>query len=152
MARVKFLGPAGAPFVGVETSLVREGEGKIGDMADMQRQTGMRMKDIQAELERNESFGFQVALFLTLRAAGHKVSFDTAGNFAEADLEIVEDPGDQRDDDAEDVPEAEDPTSAPTASGRGDVDAEEPTAAAPGARSRSRQQSPGSKKRSTSGS
>jgi hypothetical protein len=141
---VKFLGPEGSQLVGLEVALVEPGGGKIRDLADMQRQTGMRMKQIQQEAETNESFGLQLALFLTLRSAGHMVSFDTVGDFSEADLEILDEPGDEQ----EDEDEAEGPTSAPTASGRGDDVAPAPARK----RSPSKRSSRGSATRSASGS
>jgi len=104
VARLRFLGPEGSKFEGLDLVMVRPGKAKIRDLAELQRGTGLKMADLQDALGNNEALAMQAVVFLTLRNAGLMVSFDDAGDFGEDELDVVTEPGD--------VPMAADPTSA----------------------------------------
>ena len=103
MARLRFLGPEGSKFEGLDLVMVRPGKAKIRDLAELQRGTGLKMADLQDALGNNEALAMQAVVCLTLRNAGLMVTFDEAGDFGEDELDVVTEPGD--------VPAA-DPTSA----------------------------------------
>jgi hypothetical protein len=137
VARIKFTGPAGSKFEGLDLVMVRPGKARIKDLAEIQKATGLKMADLQSTLTENEALGIQAVIFMSLRAAGQFVSFDEAGDFAEDEFDIVVEPGD--------LPEEEpDPTSARTDSAPGD----EP----PASKGPSKRKNPGSKSRSSDAS
>lgn len=118
MARLRFNGPEGSKFEGLDLVMVAPGKAKIRDLAELQRGTGLKMADLQAALADNEALGMQAVVFLTLRNAGLMVSFDEAGDFAEDDFDVTAEPGD--------LPsEAADPTSARSGSTPGDEPAKD---------------------------
>lgn len=145
MARARFLGPPGSRYEGLELRMIRPGGAKLRDLSALQRETGLRMPEVQAQIEGNESFAIQVVVYLTLRNAGLFVTLDEAGDFAEDEIEWVAEPGDTTTQDGGEP----DPTSARTASAPGDA---APAAPRPPGSSPRKRKNRGSRSRSGGGS
>ena len=113
--RIHFKGPEGSKFVGLNLRGIRPDKGKIRDLAAIQESTGWSMEDLNKRLTTQEMVTAQVVVFLSLRNAGMFVTWDEVGDFAQDEVEVVEEPGDRP---AVEDP-AEDPQTAPTDSARG---------------------------------
>lgn len=120
MARLTFTGPE--KLKGLDIPLVKPGRGRIKDLVDLQRATGMTIPEIQEDSKNVESFGFLVVLFGSLRAAGIPVTWSEVEEFEEAWVELVKEPGDDRSAEGTEP----DPTSAPTASAPAAVEGSAP--------------------------
>lgn len=88
--------------------------GRMRDLAALQRETKWKLAEIN-ELGKLEGPSFALAVFLSFRATGRLITYARAEELLD-EVDPVIEPGDE-DDEEED---GADPTSAPTASVRGD--------------------------------
>lgn len=142
MARLRFSGPAGAPWAGKVIKVDKNG-GCLADMIDLQDELGMTTEQLVERQKTSEPFQTAIVFYMSLRTAGYPVTFAEVLRIRQDDFESIKEPGDRRSKTPADT--APDPTSAPTGSVRGDD--EQPAAAAPPA-ARPKPRSPGSKSRS----
>lgn len=83
------------------------------DVAALQRETGWKARQLQ-EMQQLEAVGAALLVFGTLRRHGRLISYAKAEELLD-EVELIPEDGDNP------AEEPEDPTSAPTASGRGDA-------------------------------
>lgn len=100
--QITYLGPEGAKFVGKTFTGVNLAEAATDDIADLQRATGWKMGDLQRVAEDADILGYQMLQFFTLRAGGHKVSWDVAKSVRLVDIDVVAEPGDLDDEGGDD--------------------------------------------------
>jgi hypothetical protein len=98
----------GKPFDVVAVSPAQD-RGMMSALAALQRETGMKLAEVQA-MGRLEMPALQLSIFLSLWAAGLRVSFSRAEDMLD-EVEFVIEPGDTG-------PEP-DPTNAPAVDGEG---------------------------------
>jgi hypothetical protein len=92
--RIKFTGPDGAKFAGLELLGVIPNKAPIRHLAAIQMATGWKLPELNRNMLEFELIGMQAVMFLTLRVAGFFVSWDEAGDLSESDVRITEEPGD----------------------------------------------------------
>ncbi len=140
--RIKFTGPDGAKFAGVELVAIHDTQRARTDaLAAAEFATGLKLDVLVERTKVSAGLTTHLTLFMTLRNAGFWVTWDEVGAFTGQDYEVVVEPSDRSDDDAaEDT--APDPTSARTVSvpGAGPLEPEQvkvPRGKGSGSRSRS---------------
>lgn len=92
----------------------------VGAMEDLQDDTGWDDEEIQRRVSRATS-RTAMMLFLSLRDAGHTVSYEDVRKMPQGTMQLLEEPTDRKA-----KKKSADPTKAPRASARGAVD-EQPT-------------------------
>lgn len=118
---------------------------RLRDIAELQRQTGWKMKEIREQVTAADIFGPAITLFLTLACYGHEPDWDDILDRDVKSIDFQKDPIDEATE-ARDAPDPQLP--APPDSSPGD---EPPRAGPPPARTRSTT-SRGSKPKSTAAS
>jgi hypothetical protein len=140
--RIKFTGPDGAKYAGLELVAINDTQRARTDaLAAAEFATGLELDTLVARTKVSAGLTTHLTLFMTLRNAGFWVTWDEIGALTGEHYEVVVEPSDRSaDDDAEDT--AEDPTPARTVSvpGAGPLEPEQakaPKGKGSGSRSRS---------------
>lgn len=152
--RIRFNGPEGSKYVGLELRFITISKAPMRVLEAVQLATGLPINTVSRQMvgtvPPDAPAGFQaddadvvlsnrMAAFLTLRNAGFPITWDESGDFCQADLEAIPDPGDPA---AEPADEA-DPTSARTGSVPGvEDDTTPPATPSPRRSSRSASKTP----------
>ena len=124
--RIKFTGPEGAKFAGVELVGIRDTNRARNDaIAAAELATGLKLEEIVERTKRSTGLTAQLTLFMTLRNAGFWVTWDDAGALTGGDYEVIVEPSDPAPAEAgADAGATADPTSARTGSAPGAAPAE----------------------------
>jgi hypothetical protein len=113
--RYRYTEPNGT-VVEIPTLAVADMSGHMSDLAALQRETKMKLAEIN-ELAQLEGPAAAMSIFLSFRATGRMISYARAEQLLD-EVEPIPEAGELPGDVEEEA--AEDPTSAPTASDRGD--------------------------------
>ena len=120
--------------IDIEALNPRAMEGHNRDLAALQRETKWKLPEIQ-EMAQLEGPALALCVYMSFRSVGRLISYAKAEELLD-EVEFIVEPGD-----APDEGEAEDPTSAPTDSARGEGDVEPTTSRPSRARTGSKSQS-----------
>lgn len=141
MKRLQFNGPEGTAWPGRRLRAVAPQQTKLSVLQRLCEETGLRVPEIIEHAEQDAKDGdglwaMGVAVHLAVNNAGFQMSLaEVLDTFSMSDVESVDDEPAPASDDGSTAP---DPTSAPTASGQGDV---EGVASAPVSRAKPRKTS-----------
>lgn len=67
---------------------------ELGDLEDLQIQTGWPLAELRDRAEKYELTGLRIVLFLSLRAAGQPTDWDDTAKLKLTDIEFIAEPGD----------------------------------------------------------
>lgn len=107
--RVRIKGFGQVPLVNMDTCTV-------GAMEDLQDSTGWDNDELRRRVGQISSQGV-IGLFLSLRSAGHEVTYEQVRGLSQSDMELLPEPKDRKP-----KKTTPDPTKAPRGSARGDGD------------------------------
>lgn len=111
--RIKFIGPAGAKFAGVELVGIQDTQRARSDaIAAAEFATGYKLRELVERTSQSEGLTAQLTLFMTLRNAGFWVTWDEVGAITGEDYDVIVEPSDPVASTAADAADASDASDA----------------------------------------